>query len=332
MCHAAEGIISTCSLFSFFSGSSPAHFGRLVCVLKFDIASWLITNRSSLIALVIVIVVTSLVMGDSNGGGGGGVVARVGSRSVSRGGDGGGVAVGVGGHGGSGSVGGGSHGSGGILLGIGDGSGGILLGIGDGSGGNGDRSGDGLLVDVGLSEDLLVDVGLGSGGHLAGGIVDVGLGGGGQLTGSVVEVGLGSGGQLAGGVVDVGLGNGRQLAGGVMDVGLGKGVGIGVSIGVHCDGSSGGSIDTSVGDGGRSISSISGVDQAVVAVVVGEGRVGNITGAGRGHSQTREKSDLQQDDINVDFSHLLHSSSSGHHYHNIYNEPINQTGNSRYST
>merc|ERR1719305_1692209 len=114
MCHAAEGIISTCSLFSFFSGFFPGPF-RLVGGLKFDIASWLITNRSSLVALVIV--VTSLVLGDSNGGGAGGIVARVGSRgvsrSVSRGSDGSGVAVGVGGHGGSG-VGGVSHGSGGV--------------------------------------------------------------------------------------------------------------------------------------------------------------------------------------------------------------------------
>ena len=216
----------------------PFHFGKLVGGLKFDIASWLITERPSYLALGIVLT-PLVVLGDSNGGGGG-VVARVGSRGVSRGGDGGGVAIGSGGHGGSSGVGGSSHGSGG---GIGNGSG----GVGDGSGGNGDGSGDGLLVDVGLGEDLL------------------------------------------------------------MDVGLGSGVSVGVGVGVHGDSGSRGSIDASVGNGGGSITGIGGVDQTVVAVVVGEGRLGNKAGLGRGHSQTRENSDLKSAKIFVHLSFALGS-------------------------
>ena len=241
----------------------PFHFGKLVGGLKFDIASWLITERPSYLALGIVLT-PLVVLGDSNGGGGG-VVARVGSRGVSRGGDGGGVAIGSGGHGGSSGVGGSSHGSGG---GIGDGSG----GVGDGSGGNGDGGGDGLLVDVGLGEDLLVDVGLGSGRDLTRGVVDVGLG--------------------------------EDL---LMDVGLGSGVSVGVGVGVHGDSGSRGSIDASVGNGGGSITGIGGVDQTVVAVVVGEGRLGNKARLGRGHSQTRENSDLKSAKIFVHLSFALGS-------------------------
>ena len=271
----------------------PFHFGRLVGGLKFDIASWLITERPSYLALGIVLT-PLVVLGDSNGGGGG-VVARVGSRGVSRGGNGGGVAIGSGGHGGSSGVGGSSHGSGG---GIGDGSG----GVGDGSGGNGDGGGDGLLVDVGLGEDLLVDVGLGSGRDLTRGVVDVGLGGGRELTRGVVDVGLGGGRQLTRGVVDVGLG--EDL---LMDVGLGSGVSVGVGVGVHGDSGSRGSIDASVGNGGGSITGIGGVDQTVVAVVVGEGRLGNKARLGRGHSQTRENSDLKSAKIFVHLSFALGS-------------------------
>ena len=115
-------------------------------------------------------------------------------------------------------------------------------------------------------------------------------------------VGLGSGRDLTRGVVDVGLG--EDL---LMDVGLGSGVSVGVGVGVHGDSGSRGSIDASVGNGGGSITGIGGVDQTVVAVVVGEGRLDNKARLGRGHSQTRENSDLKSAKIFVHLSFALGS-------------------------
>ena len=108
-------------------------------------------------------------------------------------------------------------------------------------------------------------------------------------------------------LVAVGLGGGRELTRGVVDVGLGGGVSVGVGVGVHGDSGSRGSIDAGVGNGGGSITGVGGVDQTVVAVVVGEGRLGNKAGLGRGHSQTRENSDLKSAKIFVHSSFALGS-------------------------